>query len=381
MTQASPHQRDLAGESWNPGQYLKFEDNRLRPALDLMGRIPLENPQVVYDLGCGSGNVTRLLADRWPAADVVGMDNSPEMLAQAAADSDGSAARIRWQTGDLAGWRPDATPSVLYSNAVIQWVPDHDELVPRLWAMLPPGGCLAVQAPLSWDMRSSPDAGTLADGGRADRPSARGSAAGRRQPLGAGPRFYYDLLAPQSAHLDVWTTEYQHVLTGDDAVLEWVTGTGLRPILNGLDDNDRETYLAIPPAIERGVSQTGRRRYPLSLPPAVLRGSSQVTKAERCNYDVWSGRRRFHRPASDTQAGGTGRGRVRHRHQPLPTFPASTTAPSAARGWTSPTLSRYPRHRGVAAGPHHQPGLPAGRRRGQSPPPDAPQHPGHGQLL
>ena len=246
MTQASPHQRDLAGESWNPGQYLKFEDNRLRPALDLMGRIPLENPQAIYDLGCGSGNVTRLLADRWPDADVVGMDNSPEMLAQAAADSDGSAARIRWQTGDLAGWQPDSTPSVLYSNAVIQWVPDHDELVPRLWAMLPPGGCLAVQAPLSWDMRSHHlMRETLADGGPAGQaigPAELRQAVGNRWVQ--DPDFYYDLLAPESAHLDVWTTEYQHVLTGDDAVLEWVTGTGLRPILNGLADDDRETYLA-----------------------------------------------------------------------------------------------------------------------------------------
>ena len=246
MTQAAPHQRDLAGESWNPGQYLKFEDNRLRPALDLMGRIPLENPQVVYDLGCGSGNVTRLLAGRWPDADVVGMDNSPEMLAQAAADSDGSASRIRWQTGDLAGWRPDSTPSVLYSNAVIQWVPDHHELVPRLWNLLPSGGCLAVQAPLSWDMRSHHlMRETLADGGPGGQPIG---SAELRQAVDnrwvQDPDFYYDLLAPQSAHLDVWATEYQHVLRGDDAVLEWVTSTGLRPILNGLDDSDRETYLA-----------------------------------------------------------------------------------------------------------------------------------------
>ena len=154
MTQATPHQRDLAGESWNPGQYLKFADHRLRPALDLMGRIPLEDPQVIYDLGCGSGNVTRLLADRWRDADVVGIDNSPEMLERAAADADGYGGNVRWQTGDLANWQPDREPSVLYSNAVIQWVPDHDELVPRLWDLLPPGGCLAVQAPLSWDMRS-----------------------------------------------------------------------------------------------------------------------------------------------------------------------------------------------------------------------------------
>ena len=246
MTQATPHQRDLAGESWNPGQYLKFADHRLRPALDLIGRIPLENPAVIYDLGCGSGNVTRLLAERWPDADVVGMDNSPEMLGRAAADAAGSAGRIRWQTGDLADWQPDATPSVLYSNAVIQWVPDHAELVPRLWQLLPPGGCLAVQAPLSWDMRSHHlMRETLADGGPGGNPVGP---AELRQAVGVrwvqDPDFYYDLLAPAAAHLDVWTTEYQHVLTGDDAVLEWVTGTGLRPILHGLGDAERELYLA-----------------------------------------------------------------------------------------------------------------------------------------
>ncbi len=242
MTQATPHQRDIAGESWDPGQYLKFADHRLRPALDLMGRIPLENPQVIYDLGCGSGNVARLLADRWPATDVVGVDNSPEMLTEAA----DSPSRVRWEHGDLANWKPDAPPSVLYSNAVIQWVPDHQELIPRLWAMLPPGGCLAVQAPLSWDMPSHHIMReTLADGGTGGKPIG---SAELREAVGnrwvQDPDFYYELLAPKSAHLDVWTTEYQHVLTGDDAVLEWVTSTGLRPILNGLDDGERDVYVA-----------------------------------------------------------------------------------------------------------------------------------------
>ena len=247
MTQEAPHQRDLAGESWDPGQYLKFADHRLRPALDLMGRIPPENPQVVYDLGCGSGNVTRRLAERWPEADVVGVDNSPEMLERAASGgSDALSGRVRWQTGDLADWRPDCTPSILYSNAAIQWAADHHELVPRLWNLLPSGGCLAVQAPLSWDMRSHHlMRETLADGGPGGQPVGSEElrrAVGNRWVQ--DPDFYYDLLAPGAAHLDVWTTEYQHVLSGDDAVLEWVRSTGLRPILNGLSDGDREAYLA-----------------------------------------------------------------------------------------------------------------------------------------
>ena len=244
MTQATPHQRDLAGESWDPGQYLKFADHRLRPALDLMGRIPLDRPQVVYDLGCGSGNVTRLLADRWPRADVIGMDNSPEMLAQASGEEAGIGS-LRWEQGDLSDWRPSVTPTVFFSNAVIQWVPDHHELVPRLWSMLPSGGCLAIQAPLSWDMRSHQIMReTLGDGGpeggKLGSADLRAAVSNRWV---QDPDFYYDLLAPDADHLDVWTTEYQHVLTGDDAVLEWVTGTGLRPILNGLEDGDRDLYL------------------------------------------------------------------------------------------------------------------------------------------
>ena len=242
MTQETPHQRDWAGASWNPEQYLKFADHRLRPALDLMGRIPLERPAVIYDLGCGSGNVTRLLAERWPAAAVIGMDNSPEMLSQAGAPP----SRVCWETGDLADWQPSRTPALLYSNAVIQWAPNHGELVPRLWAMLPPGGCLAVQAPLSWALRSHRIMReTLADGGAGGQPIGSPelrAAVGNRWVQ--DPDFYYDLLAPEAAHLDVWTTEYRHILTGDDAVLEWVVGTGLRPILNGLDAADRAVYLA-----------------------------------------------------------------------------------------------------------------------------------------
>ena len=240
MNRVTPHQPDVTGASWDPGQYLKFADHRLRPALDLMGRVPLENPQVIYDLGCGSGNVTRILADRWPAAAVVGVDNSPEMLAQARV----TPARVQWQHGDLADWQPDSPVSLLYSNAVIQWLPDHQELIPRLWSRLPPGGCLAVQAPMSWDMPSHRlMRDTLADGGVGAKPigsaELRGAVGHRWL---HDPDFYYDLLAPESAHLDVWTTEYQHALTGHDAVFEWVTGTSLRPILKGLDDADREVY-------------------------------------------------------------------------------------------------------------------------------------------
>ena len=247
MDQPTPHAREFAGESWDPAQYLKFSDHRLRPALDLIERVPLAEPSRIYDLGCGSGHITRMLADRWPQATVVGMDNSPQMLAKARA----TPSRVHWEQGDLADWRPAApaasaaTPSLLFSNAAIQWLPDHATLIPRLWSLLRAGGCLAVQAPLSWDQPSHRlMRETLADGGTGGSPLG---SAELRQAVGNRwlhePGFYYDLLAPGAAHIEVWTTEYLHALTGPNPVLEWVTATGLRPFLTGLGDADRAAFL------------------------------------------------------------------------------------------------------------------------------------------
>jgi trans-aconitate 2-methyltransferase len=236
-----PHAREFAGESWDPTQYLKFSDHRLRPALDLIERVPLAAPSRIYDLGCGSGHITRMLADRWPDAIVVGMDNSPQMLAKARA----TPSSVHWEQGDLADWQPSETPSLLFSNAAIQWLPDHRTLIPRLWSLLPAGGCLAVQAPLSWDQPSHRlMRETLADSGAGG--AALGSAELRQAVDNRwlhDPAFYYDLLAADAAHIEVWTSEYLQALSGPDPVLEWVTATSLRPILTGLDDPDRATFL------------------------------------------------------------------------------------------------------------------------------------------
>src|SRR4051794_21286374 len=121
------HQGQIHGTRWNPSQYLKFADHRLRPALELLGRVPLASPATIYDLGCGPGGVTRLLAEQWPAATIYGVDNSPEMLQEAASES----SRIQWIEGDVTTWTPVEPPDLIYSNATLHWVPDHAELFPR----------------------------------------------------------------------------------------------------------------------------------------------------------------------------------------------------------------------------------------------------------
>ena len=240
-TRGRPHQSGVAGRHWDPDQYLKFADHRLRPALELLDRVPLAEPRVIYDLGCGSGHVTRLMSQRWPAATVYGLDQSPEMLVQAAAEP----SPVRWLEADIHDWLPREAPDLIYTNATLQWLDNHSELFPRLMGYLGPGGCLAVQMPLSWDMPSHRlMRHTLEGGGPGGAPVGNAAVlAALRRRWVEDAEVYYDLLSPLGKRLDIWETSYLQVLTGEDPVLEWVKGTGLRPVLNGLDEADRRVFL------------------------------------------------------------------------------------------------------------------------------------------
>jgi len=229
------------GEPWDPQQYEKFSDHRLRPAAELLARIPLTSPEVIVDLGCGPGNVTRLIAKRWPAARVYAIDNSEEMLARPQSNS----TDIHWEHADIADWVPTEAPDLIYSNAALHWLDHHRALIPRLTGCLRARGCLAVQMPLSWDLPSHRlMRETLVNGGAGGQPlgtqELRTSAA--RKWVGDA-EFYFDLLTGTVCNLDIWETEYLQVFEGEDAVLEWVRGTGLRPILNALDDDERAVFL------------------------------------------------------------------------------------------------------------------------------------------
>jgi trans-aconitate 2-methyltransferase len=212
---------------WQPERYLAFADQRTRPALDLLARVPLANPVRVADLGCGPGNSTALLAQRWPEAAVIGVDSSPEMLAQARA----SGVRATWIEADIGAWTPDCLVDLIYANAALQWLDHHATLLPWLLGQLRAAGVLAVQMPRNFE---APSHALLRATARSGPWADRLAGLLDQRPV-AAPAWYHDLLAPHAAALDIWETEYLHVLEGDDPVLNWTRGTALRPVMQALD--------------------------------------------------------------------------------------------------------------------------------------------------
>jgi trans-aconitate 2-methyltransferase len=217
--------------SWDPAQYLAFADQRLRPAVDLLHRVPLASPATVVDLGCGAGNVTKLLRERWPSARIIGVDGSAAMLERARA-SDPS---IDWLRADLAEWRPDGPVDLLFSNAALHWLDHHATLFPALVACLAPGGVLAAQMPRNFTEASHT---ALYATVRAGPWRERLEPLIRPAPTHA-PEYYADALAPHVAALDVWETTYLQVLTGENPVAEFVKGSALGPFLAALAGPER----------------------------------------------------------------------------------------------------------------------------------------------
>ncbi len=218
---------------WDPTQYARYRDHRSRPFFDLVARIGAGAPRSVLDVGCGSGELTVALAERWPEATVRGVDSSPEMIARAPAG--------RGVTFDVQDAQ-DVTAAgvdVLVSNAVLQWVPQHRDLLARWAGELSDDGWLAVQVPANFDAPSHRLMRELADSPRwRDRLGGvlRGALTVDE------PDGYLDLMAAHDLQADVWQTQYLHVLSGDDPVLEWVRGTGLRPVLAALGDDEAEQF-------------------------------------------------------------------------------------------------------------------------------------------
>jgi trans-aconitate 2-methyltransferase len=224
--------------AWNAARYLAFAGERTRACRDLAARLEIPSPRRVIDLGCGPGNSTAVLAARWPDAQITGLDSSPEMLAAARA----AHPAVQWVEGDIAGWAVSAADpfDLVFSNAALQWVPDHAALLPLLLAHVAPGGALAFQVPVSFD---SPAQRLIRE--LADSPGWRNRFCSRPADWHSEPPgFYYDVLASDSARVDLWQTDYFHVMDGPEAIVEWYRGTGLRPFLDALPQGDREAFLA-----------------------------------------------------------------------------------------------------------------------------------------
>jgi trans-aconitate 2-methyltransferase len=232
---ADRHYRDAA-MTWSAAQYVKFEGERTLPARDLVARIPLAEVVSAADIGCGPGNSTKILRERYSQARIVGVDSSPDMI---------NAARkclpdIAFEVADIREWRPKEPLDVILANAALQWIPGHETLLPSLISKLGPGGALAIQTPDNLDepshllmceiARDGPWAAKLKNAAkaRAERHSAE---------------WYFRLLRPHAPHIDVWRTTYFHPLAGAHAVVEWLKGTGLRPFLDPLDESAREAFL------------------------------------------------------------------------------------------------------------------------------------------
>lgn len=221
--------------TWDPDRYLTFADERSRPFAELLSRVGASSPRAVVDLGCGPGTLTQFLAERWPDAEVLGLDSSAEMVARATPGP-----RLTFDVGDLRDWvDSDARVDVLVSHATLQWVPGHLDLLPRLLERVAPGGWLAFQVPGNFDEPSHTIRRDLA----AEPPYAEHTA-GVAVPDSHSPAVYLDRLAGLGLEVDTWETTYLHVLTGEDPVFTWVSGTGARPTLQALPPGLREAFEA-----------------------------------------------------------------------------------------------------------------------------------------
>lgn len=223
--------------AWSASQYLKFEDERTRPARDLLAQVPEREIRAAYDLGCGPGNSTELLAARFPAAALTGIDSDDDMLATATKRLPGR----QFAKADLADWRPDAPADLFFANAVFQWLPEHQRIFGQLMEDLTPGGVLAVHMP---DNINEPTHLLMEETARSPVWAAHfAGKAIRRAPL-PPPSSYYNALSARSARLDIWHTIYNHPLEDAGAIAEWVKATGLRPYLDVLEPAARGDFLA-----------------------------------------------------------------------------------------------------------------------------------------
>lgn len=259
--------------TWNAEQYLKFGDERAQPCRDLIARIALRGPRTIVDLGSGPGNSAAMLAERWPDAEITGIDNSDEMIAAARKAYPAG----KWQRGEISNWalQDSINPDLVLANASLQWLPDHGKLFPRILSRIAPGGAFAAQMPANLEAPAM------------QLPRQMAASQGWRRWFPKGfvdnwmvqePAFYYEALSEVAGKLDIWETRYTHVFADAGAIVEWYKGSGLRPFLEAIGEaKDRakflEEYLAglrhyYPPQRDGKVLFPFRRLFLVAYRPA-----------------------------------------------------------------------------------------------------------------
>jgi trans-aconitate 2-methyltransferase len=221
---------------WNPEKYLAFADERARPALDLIARIPNRVPKLVHDLGCGPGNSTRMLREAFPDSRITAVDSSPAMIAKAKS----SGVEARFGVSDVTQWQPDLDADLVFSNALFQWVPSHDQQLLRIFTALKPGAVLAVQLP---DNLQEPSHRLMAEVAQPYLTKAESDqiVKGRSSLLASSG--YVELLQPGAKHVDVWRTTYHHRLKDHRTIADMFSATGLKPWLDAIDNPSTDEFL------------------------------------------------------------------------------------------------------------------------------------------
>lgn len=220
--------------TWEPQIYLRYADIRFRAGLDLIARIPKLDYPIIYDLGCGTGHLTRILADTFRGSKVTGIDSSPEMLFEARREFPA----LNWQQADITAWRPPAPPHLIYTNAALQWVPDHETLLPSLLNKLRPNGVIAMQVPRHFESPSHlglKELVTQSEWREILEPLLLA-------PIPA-PEMYWRWLSPHARNIDIWETIYMQVLDGPDPVVNFMRGTALRPFLSALSEHQAAPFI------------------------------------------------------------------------------------------------------------------------------------------
>jgi trans-aconitate 2-methyltransferase len=242
--------------SWNPDLYLQFKEERTQPARDLSARIVVEKPKDIVDLGCGPGNSTQVLRDRWPGANILGVDYSYEMIEKA----NTSCPNGQWLRADLRDWNPEDSWNIVFSNATLQWIPDHRRLIPRVFSLVRPTGVLAVQLPANQD---APLHRALLEVAR--RNEWKDLTSGCEDLITYHePGFYYDILSALSPRVFLWKTAYYHVLQNHQGLIEWYSSTGMKTYLDRLPEEKQKV------SFRRQVLEACRASYPVQKDGRIL---------------------------------------------------------------------------------------------------------------